>query len=313
MSIYCIGQSVYDITAAVSEDIKPDTKYRFEQYNTCAGGPALNSACLCSLWGVETQLVSRIAHDTYGQMVLASLSDYDVMTDSLIEDSDAETSFSFIVVNNKTGERIIFNHPSPYRVVPTKLPNIAPTVILSDGHEPDATLDLIHAFPEAISIVDAGTMRNSTMRVAQESEYLICSSAFAQQYLGHAIDITSKELSSDLSKIAQINEGCQVVVTLGSAGLVYLTGNTAVHMPAFNVKVIDSTGAGDIFHGAFAFGMNAGLSLRDSLILSSMTSAISVTRLGSQTSIPLLKEVLDALDSRGIALPLLPNYKSFEA
>ena len=64
-------------------------------------------------------------------------------------------------------------------------------------------------------------------------------------------------------------------------------------IPSIKVKAVDATGAGDIFHGAFAYFISNGYNLEDAIRLSSITGAISVTRIGSRNSIPTLKEVLE--------------------
>ena len=300
MGICCVGQAVYDIIGRVDEALAPDTKYRIDEHVECPGGPALNSACVCGLWGAGVSLVARVGDDAYGVLVREGLARFGVDASSMIDDAAARTSFSLVIVNGETGGRTIFNFPSPEGETSVRLPEAAPDVILSDGHEPEASLELMRAFPNAASVVDAGTCRESTLAVARGADYLVASHDFANQYLNRPLALdTDAALLDDLLALRDINHG-RVIVTLGSEGLVYLDGDNPTRMPAFDVSAIDSTGAGDIFHGAFAFGLDHGLSMRDCLLLSSMVSAISVTRQGSQTSIPTLSEVLNRLRSYGI-------------
>ena len=70
MSVCCIGQSAYDITVRIDEQLVPDRKYRAESHVECSGGPALNAACVCSKWDEPTSLVSRVGDDQYGSMKL---------------------------------------------------------------------------------------------------------------------------------------------------------------------------------------------------------------------------------------------------
>ena len=72
MSVCCIGQSAYDITVRIDEQLVPDRKYRVESHVECPGGPALNAACVCSKWGEPTSLVSRVGDDQYGSMCSSS-------------------------------------------------------------------------------------------------------------------------------------------------------------------------------------------------------------------------------------------------
>lgn len=68
MSIFCIGQACYDITGSIStQEIVTDSKYRFEEYTACCGGPALNAACVAGKWGASSYLVARLGHDMYAE------------------------------------------------------------------------------------------------------------------------------------------------------------------------------------------------------------------------------------------------------
>lgn len=295
VSICCIGQSAYDITARIDENLIPDSKYRIESHVECAGGPALNAACVCSTWGEPTSLISRIGDDQYGSMIMESLQRYGVKVSGMIRDPGSRTSLSFIVANGLTGERTIFNFPSSHGCSSAPIPEKEPSVILSDGHEPEASIACIRAFPKAISIMDAGSCRPDVLTVARESKYVICSRTFAEQYLGRPLTLDAEGLKESLLSIGRINEGCKVVVTLGGKGLAFLEGDQLVTMPAFEVDAVDTTGAGDIFHGAFAFGLARNLGMRESLTLASMAAAVSVTRCGGQVSIPALGEVISRL------------------
>ena len=69
-SIFCIGQSAYDITIPLDGAIRENQKYRVTQKEECGGGPAFNAAYLCAMWGEKVELISRIGNDTYGKRLL---------------------------------------------------------------------------------------------------------------------------------------------------------------------------------------------------------------------------------------------------
>lgn len=297
MSIFCVGQAVYDITVPYTGPLRANQKYRVEGARGCSGAPALNAACLCSLWGAPVELVARLGSDPYGALVQADLARYGVGTAHLLVDEQIRTGYSLIAVDDATGDRTIFNVPPPMHDVAFELPSESPAVLLSDGHEPAISLALIEAFPDACSMVDAGTYRASTYEVARAVDYLVCSEDFARQCTGSALEDADDERAVDelLAQIESINDGV-AVVTLGDRGLVYRDGEGRPrHMPAFKAHAVDTTGAGDIFHGAFAYGLYTGLSLEENLRRSSMASSLSVRTMGGLTSIPLLEEVEKAL------------------
>ncbi|MEE8724132.1 MAG: PfkB family carbohydrate kinase [Atopobiaceae bacterium] len=302
MSIFCVGQAAYDITARVDEDIVPDRKYRLTTHTECPGAPSLNGACVCGKWGASSYLVARIGKDAYGTMIKDQVRSCGVNLDYLLDAPGVSTSFSFIIANGKTESRTIFNFPSQPVEAKVRFPEEAPDVILCDGHEPEATIAFSERFPQAAVVVDAGTCRESTMQTARVSDYIVSSKTFAERYTGKSLPKDDEGITEVLHALGEINPGCRVAVTLGSEGLVYLEDNELVRLPAFPADTIDSTGAGDIFHGAFAYGLSRGLSFVDCLTLGSMTASISTTKMGSQRSIPELEQVLDALEEHGSAI-----------
>lgn len=299
MAIFCIGQAAYDITAPYTGPLQANQKYRITEPHGCSGAPALNAACLCALWGAPAQLVARIGDDAYGALVRADLDRFGVGADHLIPDEGATTAYSVIAVDDATGERTIFNFPSHQHEVAYPVPEAEVDVILSDGHEPAASLAVMEAYPDAPSLVDAGTYRESTYEVAREVDFLVCSEDFARQYTGSPLEDPHDVRAVDelLTRIEGINNGV-AVVTLGDRGLVYRDERgTPQHMPAFKAQAVDTTGAGDIFHGAFAYGLYAGLPIEENLRQCSMTSSLSVRTMGGLTSIPALAEVRAALEA----------------
>lgn len=291
MGIVCVGQSAFDITVPIQEPVIDNRKYRIQTEVRCAGGPALNAACLCALWGVPVQLVSRIGRDDYGRQLREILKNYGVQTDYLIPDEEIRTPYSYIFVNTENGNRTIFNRPAVFSDIAYQKEGLNPDVILSDGHEDQISMELIQKYPEAVSVIDAGTCRETTMRVAEHVDYLVCSEDFARQYTAETVNLEDWESCKRIfQKVKAINRKT-AVITLGDKGLLYEENGELQRLPAYRVKAADTTGAGDIFHGAFAYGLYRRLPLLENLRQSSAASAISVQTLGGQSSIPELKTV----------------------
>ncbi|MGG5333579.1 carbohydrate kinase family protein [Enterococcus sp. AZ163] len=291
MSILCIGQAVYDITFPIEESIVENQKYRTYDRHECMGAPAANAAYLCALWGTETSLIARVGKDLFGQEILRTLEHVGVKTAGIRQEMNQKTSISSIIVNKKSGKRTILNAPLKEAYFEPHWPEKDPEVLLLDGHEKDVSLAGLQKYPQAISMMDAGTYKPECWQLFQAVDYLVCSQDFAFQYTGVTIDLDEKEtLKATFEKLAELNSN-QLVITLGEHGSIYLENNVIIHTPAFPTKPIDTTGAGDIFHGAFAYALHQKLSLTEIIQLSSVAAALSVEKLGGQTSIPLLKEV----------------------
>ena len=294
-NVCCIGQSVYDITYPINEDISENRKYRVTEKFECMGGPATNAAYLNAKWGNKTYLISRVGNDLYGQKIISGLKDIGVST-KFMKICNQDTSVSAVISNLNNGKRTIFNCPSNKEDISFEYPqNI--DVILVDGHELKASLDALKLFPKAKSLMDAGSYKPELKELISKVDYLICSEYFAKQYTNLEICLDDNEsINMIFKKLKRLNKK-QIVVTMGERGLIYEKDGVINHMDAFECKPIDTTGAGDIFHGAFAYCISKDYTLEESLKISSMTSAISVESIGGQVSIPSLEKVVERMNN----------------
>ncbi|MGM0216628.1 carbohydrate kinase family protein [Enterococcus sp. AZ109] len=291
MSILCIGQAVYDITFPTEDAIVENQKYQVYDRYECMGAPAANAAYLCGLWGIETSLIARVGNDLFGKEILRTLAAVGVNTNDVRQEPHQKTSLSCIVVNKINGDRTIWNAPLQETEFSPDWPHDPPKVILVDGHERNISLEALQKYPKATSLVDAGSYKPELDTLFQTVDYLVCSEVFAFQYSGISLDINEPQtIEAVFTKLEDLNPN-QIVVTLGERGSVFKQDGTIHHVPAFPTKPVDTTGAGDIFHGAFAYGLHQGKDLRDIVLFASATAALSVERMGGQTSIPTLKEV----------------------
>lgn len=299
MSILCVGQCAYDITFPINETMVENQKYRIYDKFECIGAPAANSAYLCSMWGEITKIVSRIGKDFYGKEIINVLQGVGVDTSCIYVDEEIKTPISCIITNTSNGSRTILNCPGILRDVDFSYPQEEPKVVLVDGHELQGSIKALEKYPNAVSIIDAGSCKEETKKLAKMVNYLICSEDFAYQYTGIRVDIKDyKTYELTFEKLKELNKK-NIVVTLGERGLIYQENDVIRLLPAYTANTIDTTGAGDIFHGAFAYCIAKNYCLLDALKISSATSSISVETLGGQASIPTKEKVNERLIENG--------------
>lgn len=293
MDVLCIGHAAYDVVLPLPQFPEEDVKYVLEEKNECGGGPGANAAYLLAKWGVPAGFMGQLGQDVYGERIVQELTEVGINLNLLQINDDKPTPFSAILVNRQNGSRTILNvrkPPKPLDNFDQLTPELKPRVILMDGHELGASLKALEMYPQAISILDAGSLKPSTLELAGKVDFLITSQSFAMKYC------QTESLDNDIAAIACLHElqslgKAQVVVTLGKRGLIYLADEESFRLPAYPVKAVDTTGAGDVFHGAFAFGLLKGFRLMDNLQFSSAAAALSVQHSGARTSIPELEQV----------------------
>ncbi len=292
MKVLCIGHAAYDITTPVETFPKENTKNRVQERVECGGGPAGNAAYLLGKWGVDTYFAGIVGDDLYGQRIVEEYKKVGVHTDYLQVSKEHITASSYIIANRENGSRTIFTYrPSDMHMTDVDI-NIQPDVILVDGQEPAISKKMLTQYPNAISIIDAGRTKLEIRELCRMVNYVVCSKDFAEKISGLTI-FDNDSLSYAFRKLEE-EFHTEIVITLEAAGCAYRTesGNVEI-VPSLKVKAIDSTGAGDIFHGAFTYGIAQGWPMPKVLRFANLAGAMSVTRIGGRNSIFELEEMIE--------------------
>lgn len=291
MKIVCIGHAAYDITMPVETYPIENTKNRLSNRVECGGGPAATAAYLLASWGSNVHFLGVVGKDLYGNRIKNELKNVGVNIKYLEMNKDFATTSSFILANKSNGTRTIFTYRSKDMKMKNVTLNFKPDVILVDGQECEMSKNIINKYKDAITIIDAGRATDEIIELSKMVKYLACSKEFAETVTNVKIDYDNFDtLISLYTKMEEIFKNT-IIVTLESKGCLCKIDNEIKIIPSISVKAVDSTGAGDIFHGAFTYFIANNVSLEEALKLSNITGAISVTRLGSRNSIPSLKEV----------------------
>jgi sugar/nucleoside kinase (ribokinase family) len=244
---------------------------------------------------VPAALAAVVGRDYYGSQAMKELADAGVDCRLIEQRAGYPTPLSFIVANRTTGSRTIINRKLPsaaLHVSRQSLHGLDPQILLFDGHELEASLAALETFPSAITVLDAGSLREGTSKLAGKVRYLVCSERFATQVTGEA-DVAAHGPAC-LRRLRE-QYGNVVVVTLGAKGAVFDDGEQQGHLPALPVEACDTTAAGDIFHGAFAFALHKGMGLLKALQLATVAAGLSVQKPGGRPSAPELSAVLERL------------------
>ena len=297
----CIGQAAYDVSWFVDGFPVENSKREAHALLQSGGGPAANAACLLSTWGMKCAFAGLIGADDYGQRVREEFEAADTDISLLESEPGSKTPLSFILVNQQTGSRTIVNRKAQSHALRLDLERaraMAPRLLVFDGHELPASLAALEAFPDAVSVLDAGSWREGTARLAGVVDYLVTSEPFALS-AAECADLRSEDSQRACVRTLRERFGTRVVVTLGEHGLVADEGSGFRHVPAFPANAVDTTAAGDIFHGALVFAIGAKMAFEESLRFAAMAASLSVQVAGGRPSIPTLDCVKEALRNAG--------------
>jgi sulfofructose kinase len=298
--VLCIGHAAWDLILTLPAFPAEDSKSEVQSLDESGGGPAANAAYLLSKWGARCAFAGVVGDDHYGGHALHELEG--IGTDVSLAERRAGhlTPVSVILVNRQNGSRTVVNRKVSTEglTLAATGPDFAPRVLLFDGHEPGASLEAMQRFPQAKSVLDAGSLRDGTRALAGKVDHLVASEKFTRQLTGMPPLDGPAERAAAVAALHALN-GRPVVITLGGRGLVHGTTDHCEHWPAFPAQVVDTTAAGDVFHGAFAYGTLTGRPWSETLRLASMAAALSVAVSGGRRSIPELRQVEEALAHAG--------------
>lgn len=287
--IISLGYSAVDYIGVVPHLPELDTKLLVEEFCRQGGGPAATAAVTCARLGAKTAFVGMIGDDDFGDFMLRELDSENVDTSHVIRCPGASSQFSFIMVEKGTGKRtIVWTRSDVPPLEPDQLDRecISSCKVLHlDRHEPVAGAEAAKWVHEAGGIVsmDAGTCVPGLENLLPLVDVLIASHAFAQDATGQTDPAECARALLDKRRIAG--------VTWGDKGSWFATSDGAeFHVPASKVDVVDTNGAGDVFHGAFAFGLNQGWDAERCARFASAVAALKCTKLGGRAGIPTRSE-----------------------
>ena len=294
MKVLCIGHSSWDITVPVDDYPTENVKYRFNEKYAAGGGPAGNAAYLLGKWGVDTVIATSIGSDDYGTKIKKEFQSVNVNTDYVETSYEKDTSFSFILVNKKNGSRTVFNITSEHLPLKKLTYEFTPDIILTDGHDYATSQSAISKYPHAISVIDAGRPVQEVIELCKYIKYIVCSKEFAETVTGLKMDFNNPQtLVNVYTKLQNKYPNSNIVITLESHGALYQVNNQIKIMPGLKCNVVDTTGAGDTFHGAFVYGLANNFDMEKVITLANIAAGLSVQKMGSRLAIPALSDVLD--------------------
>ena len=294
MKILCLGQSAYDITIPTDGYPEENKKYKIQEVFECGGGSANNSAYLLAKWHDEVYLASPIGMDVYGKRIKEELESVGVNTKYIEEIEGVPTTKSYIINNKLNGSRtIVTNRSNRLHFSYDFDIDLEPDIILFDGNDFEMSINVINKYPNAIKIIDAGNLKDGIVEIAKRCDYIVCSNDFAKEYTGINFNYQNMLMIEEAYNKMENDFNGKIIITLEYMGSLTKIDNEFKLVKSINVESVDSTGAGDIYHGAFTHFISQGYSLLDTMKYSNIAGALSVTKVGSKNSMPNLEDAIN--------------------
>lgn len=295
-----IGANVYDTLITLKSFPKEDTKLRAQSVKISGGGPCATGICAAARLGGKCAYIGVLTDDLCGRFLVDDMAKYGVGTEhiGLLKGYTAFTSCIWLNKENASRTCVFDKGTLPALKLTEKQKKAVADadILMVDGNELGAAMEAAAVAKENKTKVlyDAGGLYDGIEGLLALTDILIPSAEFAMGHTGVGnVEGAAKSIFERYSPEV-------VVVTDGKNGGVLYDGATLWHYPAFTVEAVDSNGAGDVFHGAFAFAMEKGFDYKKCCIFSSAVSALKCTGVGARESVPEYDSVIKFLKESGI-------------
>jgi sulfofructose kinase len=288
----CVGLGVNAIDYLCLLDVYPglDDKVDAVSSSVQGGGPVPTAMVTLAKLGAKSCYVGKVGKDAEGEFIKAQLEKEGVDTRFIVIVKRMKTSRAFVWVDKPSGKRtVVLDKDEDNRMDKkdlTFLDRLSTKFVHLDAREPEINI-MVARWAKKLGAevcLDVGSLREGADRVLLYADHLIVSRRFA---CGFAATV---DPAAACRKLMQ--RGFKtVVVTVGEEGCFCGRDDQLFSSPGFKVKVVDTTGAGDVFHGAFIYGLLKKWSLKRIAAFANACAALKCRKLGGRAGIPTLSEV----------------------
>lgn len=266
-------------------------KARIQEEFVKPGGQVASALAACSRLGLRTRYIGAVGDDEKGRIQLQSLVEAGVDASDVLIRKNCASQSAYIIVDAATGERTVFwrrddsLHIAPSEIRPEQIASAR--LLHIDGHDTPAvaraaSLAREHGIPVS---VDVDTIYPGFDLVLPNVDYLVASLEFPANWTGERDPFKALEILQDEYKMRV------AAMTLGVNGSLARVDGRFHYAPAYAVDAVDTTGAGDVFHGAFCYAVLQGMAMREILDFSNAMAALNCTALGARGRIASIDEV----------------------
>ena len=294
-----LGLNSIDLLTVVAEFPRTNSKQRLQHFARLPGGQTATAVAVCARLGWRASYLGRFGSDELGGLSRDSLDREGVHTGSAHTVPGARNQFAVVLVDAQSGERtVLWDRDPALTMKPSEVVRdtiVAGRVLLVDCHETAAATEAArHARSVGIpTVLDVEKVLPGIAELLRLTDAIIAAEAFPAELTGYdapgrALEAMAEEFGAPL-----------VAVTLGSEGSLARCHGREIRTPALRVNCVDSTGAGDAFHGGFAAACLLGeLDLEDVLGYANAVAALNCRALGARGGMPTRDEVARLLDAR---------------
>jgi ribokinase len=288
-----------DIVGRVERHPAPGETIQGKNFLYVPGGKGSNQAIAAHRLGGKVQLLGKLGKDIFGKCLMDFYKKEGMGTKQICFTNDTPSGAAFVAVDSK-GENMIYVSAGANAELTV---GDVQKLTIKKGDIVSATLETPmsttkYAFQEArkqgaITVLNAAPARKEARTLIPFTDFLIVNETELSFFSG--IKVINK--AQAIAAMKKLQKGkANIITTLGKDGVVALVGKEVFSQKAFPAKVVDTTGAGDCFVGAFITKFQTNRDIKEAMRYASAAAALSVQRLGASSSMPRKREVQKFLE-----------------
>jgi ribokinase len=307
--ILVIGSSNTDLITSVERFPNAGETISGKSFMQAMGGKGANQAVAARRLGGKVKFVTCVGNDANGRNMLAYFKDEGLDVSSALVVDHASTGTAVILVNDEGENCIVVTPGANHELLPDHIRELEEEIskasmVVLQMEIPFETVEQAvdtaakHRVPVLLNVAPACEV---PLSILKKVEILVVNETEIEKVSGESVASLGEEgvINSLLSMGART-----VILTLGKKGCIVKNASLCKYLTAFDVEAVDTTAAGDTFCGALVAGLGKGNDLVEAVRFATAASAICVTRMGAQPSIPTEKEVVSFL-SKTMAKPIV--------
>jgi sulfofructose kinase len=285
-----MGLNSVDFLTVVPKFPTPNSKMEMLRFSKQGGGQVATAMVALSRWGVKTKYIGKVGEDELGSFSINSIRQEGVDISSVTIEPNATNQFAMIIVDGGSGERTILwdrDERLMYRAGELQKEEVCSGKILHlDGHDIQAAIQCARWAKEEriLTVIDIDKVEPLTGELIREIDFVVTSSRFPTLMTG----ISDREKA--LIELQKQTSGF-LCSTLGHEGAMALVNGEFLYVEGFKIKAVDTTGAGDVFHAGFIYGLLQNWEVEEILRFANAVAALKCRDLGGRKGIPTLEEI----------------------
>ncbi len=286
-----IGVNAVDVLLRMPAHAPMGDKYEVQDLILQGGGPAATATCVCVSFGWRAGYVAKLGENSLSHIARFEYQSRGILPDLFINAPSARPCIAMVQIDHHTAERTIFYNLNQYEPLQfADLPLNAfkhAKVLILDGYESEAA----EAGLQAVAGTACRTVLDLENGDLESFRRLIAFSTDVILPIATARALTGRETPEDVVRVLAGMTPGQGVITHGVSGSWAFTPEGILHQPAFQVAAVDTTGCGDVFHGAYAAGLLEGMPLPERLEFAAWMASIAACHVGGRSGIPMRKQL----------------------